>query len=68
LIFTKGTGRKDSWFNYLHKSDPILSISMDVIKIEQGLKVVIIISIRKPDDGSRVKAKVKAPKVFCYTE
>jgi hypothetical protein len=40
---------------------------MDVIKTEQGLKIVIIISVRKPDDGSWVEAKVKAPKVFCYT-
>jgi hypothetical protein len=39
---------------------------MDVIKIEQGLKVVIILSICKLDDGSRVEAKVKTPKVFCY--
>jgi hypothetical protein len=39
---------------------------MDVIKTEQGLKVFIIISVRKPDDGSRVEAKVKTPKVCCY--
>jgi hypothetical protein len=39
---------------------------MDIIKTEQGLKIVIIISVRKPDDGSQVEAKVKAPKVFCY--
>jgi hypothetical protein len=39
---------------------------MDVIKTEQGLKVVIILSICKLDDGSRVEAKVKTPKVFCY--
>jgi hypothetical protein len=40
---------------------------MDVIKTEQGLKIVIIISTHKQDDGSRVEAKVKAPKVFFYT-
>jgi hypothetical protein len=67
LIFTKDTGRKDSWFNYLHKGDHVLIISKDVIKTEQGLKVGIIISVRKPDDGSQVEVKVKAPKVFCYT-
>jgi hypothetical protein len=40
---------------------------MDVVKTEQGLKIVIIIFVCKPDDGSWVEAKVKAPKVFCYT-
>jgi hypothetical protein len=37
LIFTIDIARKDSWFNYLHKGDPVLIISMDVIKTEQGL-------------------------------
>jgi hypothetical protein len=39
---------------------------MDVIKTEQDLKIIIIISICKPEDGSQVEAKVKDPKVFCY--
>jgi hypothetical protein len=40
---------------------------MDIIKVEQGLKMIIIIFVCKPDDGSRIEAKVNAPKVFCYT-
>jgi hypothetical protein len=66
MIFAKDTGWKNPWFDYLHKGNPILIISVDVIKTEQGLKIIVIISICKPDDGSWIKAKINAPKVFCH--
>jgi hypothetical protein len=66
LILAKDAGQKNPWFNYLHKGNPILIISMNFVETEQGLKIVIIISVCKPNDGSWVEAKVKTPKVFCY--
>jgi hypothetical protein len=39
---------------------------MDIVEAKQSLKMVVIIPVCKPDNGSWIKTKIKAPKVFCY--
>jgi hypothetical protein len=66
LILAKDTRRKKPWFDYLHKSNLVLIISVDIVKVEQGIKVVIIVHVCKPDDGPWIEAKIKAPEMFFY--
>jgi hypothetical protein len=51
LIFSKDTRREEPWLNDFHKGDSVFIIFVDIIKVECGLKIGIIISICKLDDG-----------------
>jgi hypothetical protein len=66
LILSEDTRREEPWFKNSQKSNSVFIIFMDIIKVECGLKISIIISICKLDDGFWIKAEIKASEVLCY--
>jgi hypothetical protein len=51
LILAKDTRRKKPRFDNFYESKPVFIILVDVIKVECGLEIGLIIFICKPGDG-----------------
>jgi hypothetical protein len=51
LILSKDTRRKKPGFDDFYEGNPVFIILVDVIKVECGLEMGLIIFICKPDNG-----------------